>query len=77
MTNKEMVVNVLNKYGCMNSFQIKGAIYREYGVTITPQSAAGVLRPLIGYGWAANSKDGSNKTIYWLTDAGKEKLFKK
>ena len=76
MTNKEMVINVLNEFGCMNSFQIKGAVYRKFGATITPQTAAGVLRPLIGYGYAANSKDGYGKAIYWLTEAGKEKLFK-
>ena len=76
MTNKEMVTNVLNEYGCMTSCQIKGAVFRKYGAIITPQTAAGVLRPLIGYGWAANSKDGSGKTIYWLTEMGKEKLFK-
>lgn len=74
MTNREMIVSVLNEYGCMNSFQIKGAVYRKFGVTITPQSAAGALRPLIGQGLAANSKDGSGKTIYWITEFGKEKL---
>lgn len=76
MTNKEMVINVLNEYGCMNSFQIKGAVYRAYGENITPQTAAGTLRPLISQGFAASSKDANNKTIYWLTDYGKEKLIK-
>ena len=77
MTNKEMIANVLINFSCMSSSQIKGAVYRKYNVIITPQTAAGVLRPLIGYGWAASSKDGNNKTIYWLTNEGKEKLFKK
>lgn len=76
MTNKEMIINVLNNCGCQTTFQIKGAIFRKFGVSISPQSAAGVLRPLVDMGFAAKSPDASGKMVYWLTSYGKDKLFK-
>ena len=36
--------------------------------------AAGALRPLTAKGYAANSKNEYNKTVHWLTTAGKEAL---
>ena len=77
MTNKEMVISVLNDHGCQTSFQIKGSIYRKFNVSVSPQMASGVMRPLIAAGLAAKSPDPmSGKMVYWLTDYGKEQLFK-
>lgn len=74
MTNKEMVVNVMNTYGAMTSRQIAVQVNLNYGVVITPAQAAGAIRPLIVKGHAANSKDGGGKTYYWITNEGKEAL---
>ena len=77
MTNKEMILNVMKGGICATGFQIKGLVYREYGAEISPQSAAGVMRPLVAQGMAAKSPDPiSGKMVYWLTDYGKEHLFK-
>ena len=66
MTNKKMVVEVLQNYGAMTSRQIAVQIFNKYGASITPAQVAGVLRPLIVKGEAANSKDERNQTRYWL-----------
>ena len=66
MTNKEMVVEVLSNYGAMTSKQISTCINRKFGVVITPAQAAGVMRPLVATGAAANSKNEYNKTVYWM-----------
>ena len=77
MTKKEMVVSVLNDHGCQNSYQIKGAVYRKFGETISPQTASGVMRGLVSAGYAGKSTNPSDgKMVYWLTDYGKEQLFK-
>ena len=75
MTNKEMVISVLKDCGCQTGFQIKGAVYRKFGVSISPQTAAGVMRPLIAAGMAAKSPSPvDGKMVYWLTDYGKKVL---
>ena len=74
MTNKEMVVKVLNTYGAMTSRQIAVQINNKMGVVLTPAQVAGAMRPLVAKGIAANSKDSHNKTVYWITDFGKEAL---
>ena len=77
MTTKEMVISVLNDHGCQNGFQIKGAVYRKFGESISPQTAAGVIRPLVAAGYAGKSPSPTDgKMVYWLTDYGKEKLIK-
>ena len=76
MTNKEMVIGVLNEYGAMTSKQISTCINRKFGVSVSPAQAAGTLRPLVGRSEAATSKDAYGKTVYWLTDYGKEVLIK-
>lgn len=68
MTNKEMVVEVLQNYGAMTSRQVAVQIFNKYGTSITPAQVAGVLRPLIVKGEAANSKDERNQTRYWLVN---------
>ena len=77
MTNKEMILSVLKDGTCASGFQIKGLVYRKYGAEISPQAAAGVMRPLVAQGMAGKSPDPySGKMVYWLTDYGKEHLFK-
>jgi hypothetical protein len=74
MTNKEMVVEVLTKYGAMTSKQLAVQLNVKKGVIMTPAQVAGVLRPLVISGHAATSKDSYGKTVYWITDYGKECL---
>lgn len=76
MTNKELVVDVLNTYGAMTSRQIAVQINKVHGVVLTPAQVAGAMRPLTAKGMTANSKDAHNKSVYWLTDYGKQELFK-
>jgi hypothetical protein len=71
MSNREMVVEVVDKYGAMTSKQAANLVYREYGITLTPAQVAGSLRPLVAQGKAATSKDAYGKTVYWITDFGK------
>lgn len=75
MSNKELVVNVLNTYGAMTSNQIAVQINNKYGVVLTASQVAGALRPLTAKGYAASSKDERNKARYWLTDYGKGALI--
>ena len=74
MTNKEMVIGVLKDHDCLTGFQIKGFVYRKYNAVITPQTATGVLRPLIAEGLATRSPGPDGKMVYWLTDYGKETI---
>lgn len=71
MTSKQMIFNVLKKYGCSNTFQIKGMIYRTYGERISEASISGQLRGLVAKGIAAKSPNGSGKMVYWITEYGK------
>ena len=76
MTNKELVVDVLDTYGAMTSRQICVQVNNKHGVVLTPSQVAGALRPLTAKGLAANSKDSHNKTVYWLTDFYKDLLVR-
>lgn len=71
---KEMIMEVLNKYGCSNAFQIKGLIYRTYGEIISESSIYGQMRSLISKGLASKGYDGNHKTVYWLSSFGKENI---
>lgn len=73
-TNKDMIVDVLNDYGAMTSAQTAVQVNLRFGITLTSAQVAGALRPLVAKGHAANSKDSHNKTVYWLTDFGKEAI---
>ena len=66
MEKKEMVIKILKESGTLTAKQISAFAKRKYNFDITPQSASGVMRGLIGQGLAAKSKDGSNQTRYWL-----------
>ena len=68
MTNKEMVVEMLQNYGAMTSRQVAVQIFNKHGASVTPAQVAGVLRPLIVKGEAANSKDERNQTRYWMVN---------
>lgn len=72
MTNKEMVLNVMEQFGAMTSKQIAVQVNLHHNVILTPSQVAGTIRPLIAKGYAANSKDERNQTRYWLTDFYKE-----
>lgn len=71
MTSKEMIYNVLKDYGCSNTFQIKGMIFRAYGERLSESSISGQLRGLVSKGIAAKSPNGNGKMVYWITDYGK------
>lgn len=75
MTKTEMIVNVLHEHPCLNSFEIKGFVYRKYGENISPQSAAGTLRSLVAKGQVGKSNL-TGKMVYWLTEFGEATLIK-
>ena len=66
MTIKDMVYDVLQEKGTLSAFEIKGFVYRKYGENISTQSAAGLLRGLVNQGKVARSRDGNNRTVYWI-----------
>ena len=68
MTNKEMIAEILAKYGAMTSKQIAVQLNVKMGVTLTPAQVAGALRPLVAQGKAANSKDGRGQIRYWMVN---------
>lgn len=74
MDKKKMIMEVLNKYGCSNTFQIKGLIYRIYGEIISESSISGQMRPLVSKGLVSKGYDGNHKTVYWLSSFGKENM---
>jgi hypothetical protein len=65
MTNKEMVSEILGKYGAMTSKQIAVQLNVKMGVTLTPAQVAGALRPMITKGEVASSKDDRGAMRYW------------
>ena len=69
ITNKEAVFNILKNYGCSTSKQIANLAHRDYNIEITPTQVSGSIRPLVKSGIAASSKDGYNKTYYWLNSS--------
>jgi hypothetical protein len=68
MTNKEMVAEILGKYGAMTSKQIAVQLNIKMGVVLTPAQVAGALRPMIVKGEVASSKDERNQTRYWRVE---------
>ena len=68
MTNKEMVSEILGKYGAMTSKQIAVQLNIKKGVILTPAQIAGSLRLLIMAGKISSSKDERNQMRYWFVE---------
>ena len=62
-----MITNVLHEHPCLNSNEIKGFVYRQYGETISAQSIAGMLRPLVAQGKVGKDNH-TGKMVYWMND---------
>ena len=76
MTNKELIINVLKEHSCLTANEIKGFILRQEGPNLSPQSIAGIMRPIIAAGHATKGVSPSNnKTVYWLTRQGEAYYF--
>lgn len=76
MTTKEMALEVLKQHSCLTGFEIKGFIHRWYNVDVSPQSISGLLRPLVSKGYIGKCAGPNGKMAYWISDYGKEKMFK-
>ena len=67
MTNKDVIIKVLNERPCLTAMEVRQFAKRLYNYDITPQAVAGAMRPLIAAGLAASDKHPDNgKTVYWL-----------
>lgn len=67
MTNKDVIIKVLNEHPCLTAMEMRQFAKRLYNYDITPQAVAGAMRPLIAAGLAVSDKHPSNgKTVYWL-----------
>lgn len=67
MTNKDVVIKVLNEHPCLTAMEVRQFAKRLCDYDITPQAAAGAMKPLIAAGLAASDKHPFNgKTVYWL-----------
>ena len=67
MTNKDVVIKVLNEHPCLTAMEVRQFAKRLCHYDITPQSVAGTMKPLIAAGLAASDKHPSNgKTVYWI-----------
>ena len=67
MTNKDVVINVLNEHPCLTAMEVRQFAKRLCDYDITPQAVAGAMKPLIAAGLAASDKHPSNgKTVYWI-----------
>lgn len=76
MTNKEIVIRILNYRPCLTGVQVHDYAYRFFNEDISPQAIAGVLRPLVAQGLIAQSKHPeNNRNVYWFTMRGKEKFI--
>ena len=67
MTNKDVVIKVLNEHPCLTAMEVRQFAKRLCDYDITPQAVAGTMKPLIAVGLAASDKHPSNgKTVYWI-----------
>ena len=67
MTNKDVVIKVLNEHPCLTAMEVRQFAKRLCDYDITPQAVAGTMKPLIAAGFAASDKHPSNrKTVYWI-----------
>ena len=67
MTNKDVVIKVLNEHPCLTAMEVRQFAKRLCDYDITPQAAAGAMRSLIAAGLAASGvRPDNGKTVYWL-----------
>jgi hypothetical protein len=66
MEKSEMVLEVLKTTGCLTANEIKGFVYRKFGESISPNSAAAAVRSLIKVGKAGVSQNEKGQKVYWL-----------
>lgn len=66
----------LKARGCQSSMQIVNDIKRIYGKSFSVGAVSAELRKMIKEGKAASSKDENLKSVYWMTDFGKESFIK-
>lgn len=67
MTNKDVIIKVLNEHPCLTAMEVRQFAKRLCNYDITPQAVAGAMKPLIAAGLAASGKHPDNgKTVYWL-----------
>ena len=67
MTNKDVVIKVLNEHPCLTAMEVRQFAKRLCNYDITPQAVAGAMKSLIAAGLAASDKHPSNgKTVYWI-----------
>lgn len=62
--------------GCQTSEQISNHIKRVYGESFSVGSVGAAVRKLIKEGKAASSKDENSKSVYWMTEFGKQEVNK-
>lgn len=75
MTNKEAIIKVLRVHPCLTCTEIKNFAFRMFNVSMSPQSVAGSLRPMVDRGMVGKSPDpNSGRMAYWLTTFGSENL---
>ena len=53
MTNKDVVIKVLNEHPCLTAMEVRQFAKRLCNYDITPQAVAGTMKPLIAAGLAA------------------------
>lgn len=67
MTNKDVIIKVLNEHPCLTAMEVRQFAKRLCNYDISSQAIAGAMRPLIAAGLAASDKHPSTgKTVYWL-----------
>lgn len=67
MSTREMVVEILREHPCLTSMELKGFVYRQFGVSISPQAAGASLRPLIAQGKVGKDNH-TGKMVYWMRE---------
>lgn len=67
MTNKDVVIKVLNEHPCLTAMEVRQFAKRLCNYDITSQAVAGTMKPLIAAGLAASGvRPDNGKTVYWL-----------
>ena len=67
MTNKDVVIKVLNEHPCLTAMEVRQFAKRLCNYDITLQAVAGTMKPLIAAGLAASGvRPDNGKTVYWL-----------